>query len=252
MPKVTYYPATADREFSPAIWSKYEGWIDEIRHGDVKLGALLEEDFMGGTGGTLATATEQGDWTGTIATDGTITRGVTSDGTIILTAGASDDRGPQLQNESFPIVPAAGKVIVYECRAKASVITQEQLFMGLATIDTAVFAAGVIDVTNAIGFLSQETLTTAAKLDLWSEKATVAEDSNSVATMAADTYFKVGFVINGVTSLTAYVNNVVVSNGAIVIATHLPVAAMVPTFASLRENAAVLLTVDWVRCAYLT
>jgi hypothetical protein len=242
----------AGRGFSPLIWGPYEDTIQRIMLGDITLGAVVQEDFIGGLGNVGTTGDYAGKWLATIPTSGTVTYGTTGDGTIILTAGGADDQGPQIQLQQPFCTPAASKTILFECRAKVSAITQEQLFFGLATVDTAIFASGIIDTTNAIGFLSQTGVTAATKLDLWSEKATVAEDSASVATMASDTYFKVGFVVSGVTSLTGYVDGAAVSNGEdIVIATHLPVAAMAPAFVCMYENAAITCTIDWVRVAYL-
>lgn len=248
-PQARTHTATG-RGYSPVIWEPYEATIDRILMGDLTLGKVYQTDFND-VAGVQTNGVYCGPWLVTVATGGGVTHGTDADGTLILTAGGTADYGPQMQLLPFTVTPAANKLILFECRAKVSVITAEQLFMGLATVDTAVFTGGVLVATDVLGFTAQQGVTTATKLDLWSEKAGVPEDSLSVGTMST-AYFKCGFVVSGITTLAGYYNGVIVDNGDIVEATHLPVAAMVPTIAALKENDAVTLTFDWLRVAYLT
>ena len=256
LPKLTPQARThtaAGRGFSPAIWEPYESTIQRILLGDFTLGTVFQTDFIKDFGGTSATTTWNGDWLVTLAT-GTCTRGITADGTVILTATATDDQGAQIQASTYTVTPAANTTILFECRAKYSSITAlAQLFLGMGTIDTTIHGSGVLSCTNYIGWFQQETIVTAGYLNFGSCKATTAEDLNDAFAMAADTYFKVGFVVNGVTTLTGYANGAAVTAPAIAVATHLPLAAIVPSFSCQGENTdAGLLTIDWMRAAYLT
>ncbi len=183
----------------------------------------------------------------TQATAGTGVAGVLAGGVMTLTAGATTDgQGPQVQLAGVDFFPAAGKTLWFECRLKVS-HTSPDLFVGLAELDTTVFASSDMTTANHIGF-SSFTGDTILLAD--ANKATVRVNTPALATLVADTYVKLGFVIDGVTTITWYVNGV--ANATTVATASIPVLGLTPTFgihATGTDNASMYL--DWLKVAQL-
>jgi hypothetical protein len=185
-------------------------------------------------------------WIATQATSGTATAGVLAGGTVALSAGAAtDNQGIQLQLAGGAFVPAASKHIWFECRLRQSQLAS-QFYAGLAVIDTSLIAAGALAHTDSIGFSS----VTDDGVLLANTRAASASTTSSAHTLVADTFVRLGFVVNGVTSVTFYVN------GTATATTHtanIPSAAVLtPSFVCQATGSGTpILSVDYVRVVQL-
>ena len=189
------------------------------------------------------------EWTLTQATAGTGAVVAGAGGLLALdSASSTADQGVQVQRNASCILPAAGKPIIYECRFKVTDLANNcQLFLGLSDIDTTILAAGDLASSDCVGFVS-DTATiaaTAGSLDLFSVKATVEGQVVAPHTMVEDTFFTIGFYVDGLTAVTPLLNGepgTPLTTGG----THIPVLPMAPSFACLSEGTVdPILTVDW-------
>jgi hypothetical protein len=201
----------------------------------------------------------------------------TSYGAIVLTPDTTDGSTVALQYGGyitapygcfpFSVIPGMSADLVFEARLKISAITAARgnWFIGLAG------AAGVAPIATAIPITSSDVFATTLSLlgfgqltaattltSLFYERAsgTVAEVT-SAATIAADTYIKLGFKWDGTAkTLTPWVNGVPVSAKTVSLATTAatpwPNDYMTPIVA-VEEigTAARTLTLDWWSCAQL-
>lgn len=183
----------------------------------------------------------------TQATAGTGVAGVLAGGVLTLNAGAvTDGQGPQVQLAGVDFFPAAGKTLWFECRVKVSHLTPD-LFFGLAELDTTIFASSDMTTSNHIGFSS---FTGDAVLLADANKAATRLNTLAVKTIVAATYVKLGFVIDGVTSITWYVDGV--ANATTYLTVDIPVVGLTPSFgvhATGTDQA--IVDIDWVKCAQL-
>lgn len=183
----------------------------------------------------------------TVATGGSV--GIDSDENVLtLTGHTSADQGVQFQAMQAPFVGAAGNNIYFEARVRLSSIAgKNQIAIGLASVDTTIFAAGAITAAERAMWL-QDVNTTAGSIEFSSADGG-SEDTNAyTGLLAADTWVNLGFVMTGITSIQPYCNNVAktevtdaadISDGV----------AMYPSAASLMEGtASVILGIDWIRC----
>ncbi len=187
------------------------------------------------------------DWILTQATAGTGVAGTLAGGVFTLNAGATTDgQGPQIQLAGIDFLPLAGKTIWFECRVKVSHTTPD-LFIGLAELDTTVFASSDMTTANHIGFSS---FTGDGILLFDANKATTRVHTLATNTLVAATYVKLGFIVDGVSTITAYVDGV--PNATTIATTSVPILGLTPTFgvhATGTDQA--VLDIDWVRVAQL-
>jgi hypothetical protein len=163
-------------------------------------------------------------------------------------ASATADQGVQIQHKTETFLPAADKDILFECRFKITdTIDKAQVFAGLSVLDTTMFATGENSSAEHIGLEANATTQAAAggRLDLVSEKGGVRGSTATVHTMVEDTFFIIGFYVDGVNSVTPLVNGLAgtpIETGG----THLPVTELASTFACLSEgtNDPIML-LDW-------
>lgn len=82
------------------------------------------------------------------------------------------------------------------------------------------------------------------------EKATARSNSLAVHTFVAATYVKLGFKVNGVSSVTFYVNGV--PNATTIGTTNIPIVGLTPSYSvhATGTDQAVM-DIDWVRVAQL-
>lgn len=191
--------------------------------------------------------TGDGEWTLTAATSGTAVAGVLAGGVCTLDAGATTDgQGPQIQLNGTAFIPAANKDLWFECRLKTSHITGD-FFFGLSETDTTIFASSDMTTSNHIGFSS---FTGDGILLADANKATARVSTLAAKTLVAATYTTLGFYVNGVTSITFWVDNV--ANATTYATANIPIVALTPSFgvhATGTDQA--IVDVDWVRVAQL-
>lgn len=226
---------------SPNIWDEVD--ILELMLNPQK-GVYFFDDFMGpidvttGDGWVLT----QSNATGTISALTTDQGGVLQ----ISSVGALADDSLNAQLTNCTVKPASGVKIYFEARVNMTDATQ-QFVLGLAEVDTTLMAAGVLDdVVDKVVFY-HEAASTDNKISAASSNDASEEKDADVADNADNTYVKLGFVIDGLTSVTYYVNGVQV--GTCVDTSDLPNEVMCLSAFCGYESAAGIMHIDWVRIA---
>lgn len=236
--------AAADAGPSPLIWDTAE--VFEIMM-DPSKGYYYFNDFLD----EIDVTTGDG-WTITTVNSGAIVGVPTEDGGVVVFDSAGnnaqyDGINAQLTNCMFK--PVAGRTIRFEARIKMNDTSAgvSTFFCGLAGIDTAILGSGNIDdAVDKAGFYRQDD-STGDRLSTISSKTSAEEIDTDAVTVADGTYINLGFVIDGVTSVTFYANGVEASS--VVSLTEIPNAVMCLTIAANTESAAkdAELSVDWIR-----
>ena len=117
------------------------------------------------------------------------------------------------------------------------------MFVGLAEVDTSVLASAANSTANHVGF---EAINTTA-MGIHSEKAGSRSSTAAVHTVVDDAYVKLGFLIDGLTKITPYVNGV--AKTAITLVTAIPIVEMTPSFVcKAGATTRPVLSIDWVAC----
>ena len=140
-------------------------------------------------------------------------------------------------------IASANSKIYYEARVKIADIgsTTCQMFAGLSSIDTSILASAANTSINHIGF---EAINTTA-MGFHSEKADTRASSAAVHTVVDDGYVKLGFIVDGLTKVTPYVNGVAKD----AVTTQLPIVGMTPSFVCHSSGTTdPIVHVDWVAC----
>lgn len=235
----------AGRGPSPNIW------------GDCNWGELAQgvggfayfNDYMG----DIDVTTGDG-FTITTVNSGAVAGVATEKGGVLLVDSAGNnapDDGINVQLTNCMVKPEAGDKVYFEARVKMNDTSAliSQFYIGLAGVDTTLIAAGVLDDTvDKAGFFRQGD-TTADKLECVTARTSAEDVTADVATVADNTYVKLGFVIDGLTSIKFYVNGVLVETGTT--AANIPNAVMCLSYVAQTEGASkdAELSVDWVRVA---
>ena len=232
-PLVSYEGANSGRGLSPGLWAKQPRDFQDLSVGFGFLNDFLsyEADFL------LAQ-----DSAGAVAMDTAAKGGVLK----LDVAGTSDNQGPDLQMggtaAASSFIASADSKIYYETRVKVvDTLAAAQLFVGIGAVLTPFIDSDANASPNHIGFESfSSTSATFA-----SEKAGTRSSTAAAATLAEDTYIKLGFVVDGVSKVTPYVNGV----AGTALTTNIPIVAVTPTFA-IRSTGSTdpILHIDWVAC----
>lgn len=170
-----------------------------------------------------------------------------SGGWLRIKGAGNEDDGAQLQlggtgdsetvGESFAAV--SGKKLFFETEIFMVDVTQSDFFLGLHVQDTTIIAGRGSDY---VGFRSDDG---DALLDVESCASSSASDITSVATLVDATTVKLGFVIDGTTSVTFWVDDVAVST----ISSDIPTALMKLSIAYLNGEAAENdININYIRC----
>jgi hypothetical protein len=218
---------------SPAYQKGVWGNAPLVERGfDQSLAAMLDEQYQSYD----ATATT-GDYVATAATSGTAAVSTAFPGALILDAGATTaNQGMQVQRAKSAYLPAAGKSIWFEAliqlTATTPPVTRAQLFVGLAELDTTIFASGSQTTANHIGWRINTgglLVTTFA-----CNKATV-EATRTGPTLVAATDIRLGFRYDGsADTITQYVNGV--ATGTAVATASVPKVVLYPSLACLSDG----------------
>ncbi len=233
-PLVSYQGANSGRGLSPGLWAKQPRDFQ-----DLNVGFGIQDDFL--------TFDDENKWVLTQATAGTAALDVAAKGGVLLldSASSTNNQGVQIQlggaAGASSFIPSATSKIYYEARIKAADIgsTTCQVFAGLAIVDTSVFASAANSTANHIGY---EAINSTA-VGIHSEKAGTRSSTASAHTLVDDTYVKLGFVVDGLTSVTPFVNGVAKT----AITTNIPIVALTPSFVCHSSGTTdPILHVDWV------
>jgi len=227
------------RGLSPNIWSQSP--LTQLSVGGIDEGFGIIDDFL--------TFDDENKWVLTQASAGTAALDVAAKGGVLLldSASSTNNQGVQIQlggaAGASSFIANANSKIYYEARVKIADIgsTTCQMFAGLAIVDTSVFASAANSTANHIGF---EAINTTA-MGIHSEKAGSRSSTAAVHTVADDAYVKLGFVVDGLTKITPYVNGVAKD----AITTNIPIVALTPSFVCHSSGTTdPIVHVDWVAC----
>ena len=227
------------RGLSPNIWSQSP--LTQLSVGGIDEGFGIIDDFL--------TFDDENKWVLTQASAGTAALDVAAKGGVLLldSASSTNNQGVQIQlggaAGASSFIANANSKIYYEARVKIADIgsTTCQMFAGLAIVDTSLFASAANSTANHIGF---EAINTTA-MGIHSEKAGSRSSTAAVHTVADDAYVKLGFVVDGLTKITPYVNGVAKD----AITTNIPIVGMTPSFVCHSSGTTdPIVHVDWVAC----
>jgi hypothetical protein len=112
----------------------------------------------------------------------------------------------------------------FETTIQTTFPTFLEVFVALAELDTSIIATSAISTANHIGWYC---VTDDGVLLFGANKASAAA-TKAAATIAEDTYIKLGFKVNGVTSIEQYINGVL--TGTAHATANVPIVALYPSF----------------------
>ena len=240
-PLVSYQGANSGRGLSPGLWAKQPRDFQ-----DLSVGFGIQDDF-------LHYDDAADNWN--LAQDGSSGTGVldpaAKGGVLLLdSASTSTGLGPDLQLggaiSASSFIASASSKIYFETRVKLADIAGPKggIFVGLAAVLTPIIDSGANASPNHIGFEAFDSLT----LSFATEKAGARSVDTSAGTIADGTYVKLGFVVDGVSKVTPYVNGVAgtaITTGS----TNIPIVDVTPTL-SVRSLGTTdpILHVDWISC----
>ena len=189
---------------------------------DPHLGVLLDEQWQ-----SYDPEATNGDYVLTQATAGTGAISTAASGVLELDCNSTTQgQGVQIQRVKSAFLPAANKHIWFECKLKVvDTYDKVQLFAGLSEIDTSLIASGANSSANHIGW--EIATAGAGALTFAGEKAGARGTATSTS-IAEDTYIRLGFHVNGVTSIQQYINGV--ATGSEIATANIPVVALYPSF----------------------
>ena len=181
------------------------------------------------------------DWTVTETDAGATQALADGDGGLLLitnTAADNDLVSLQKKGESFRF--ASGKPLFFEARFKVSDATQSDVVIGLQITDTT-----PLDVTDGVFFIKADG---AATVDFRVEKNNTATTASAMATMANDTYIRLGFYYDGVSAVQYFVNGSIAGSS---VTTNLPDDEDMTITIAIQNGEAVAktMTVDYVYVA---
>lgn len=189
---------------------------------DPSIGVYLDEGFL-----RYDAAATTGDWVLTQATQGTGAISTAAPGVLELDSNSSTaTQGANLQRVKSVFLPAAGKDLWFECSIKiVDTFDKAELFVGLSDVETAILATSANASDNHIGW---QCVTDDGVLLFSSEKAGTGA-TKAAATIAEDTYIKLGFKYDGTAdTVQQYLNGVL--TGAAHVTANVPKVALVPSF----------------------
>jgi hypothetical protein len=181
------------------------------------------------------------DWTVTETDAGATQALADGDGGLLLitnTAADNDLVSLQKKGESFRF--ASGKPLFFEARFKVSDATQSDVVIGLQITDTT-----PLDVSDGVFFIKADG---AATVNFLVEKNNTATTASAVATMADDTFIRLGFYYDGVSAVQYFVNGSIAGSS---VTTNLPDDEDMTITIAIQngEAAAKTMTVDYVYVA---
>ncbi len=219
---------------------------------DPGLGFKYYDDFTPGVAGDYTVAT--------IAGSPTLLNSATHGGALVLSAGAATDThggnvSPGGATNSF-ITPSATTKIYFEMRFTPTLQTggsnTGNFFLGLSTMPTTtapLTTTGALNAADYIGFHLVNGTSCLAKLAYLNAGATLYLGSSLLTQTTTAT--QLGFVMDGLTSITPYVNKVKGDTVAFTSTKSAPDSVMNVSWALTAEGGTgtPTMSVDWVRVA---
>jgi hypothetical protein len=182
-----------------------------------------------------------GDWTVT-ETDSGATQALTDGdgGLLLITNTAADNDLVSLQKKGESFRFESGKALFFEARFKVSDATQSDVVIGLQITDTT-----PLDVSDGVFFIKADG---AATVNFLVEKNNTATTASSIATMANDTYIRLGFYYDGSSAVQYFVNGTYTGSS---VTTNLPDDEDMTVTIAIQNGEAVAktMTVDYVYVA---
>lgn len=217
--RVSHYDPTLSTDYASNLWKTCP--LMEFMF-DPQIGVLLDEQWQ-----RYDPEATNGDYVLTQATAGTGAISTAASGVLELDCNSTTQgQGVQLQRVKSAFVPAAGKHIWAEFKLKVvDTYDKVQLFAGLSEIDTSIISSGANSSANHIGW--EIATAGAGALTFAGEKAGARGTATSVS-IAEATYIKLGFYVEGVTSIQQYINGV--ATGSALATANVPVVALYPSF----------------------
>lgn len=189
---------------------------------DPSIAALLDEQWQ-----SYDPEATNGEWVLTQATTGAAAISTALPGVLELDSNSTTStQGAQIQRVKSAFVPTANKSVWGEFQIKVvDTFDKVELFVGLSEIDTTIIASSAVSPANFIGW---QCVTDDGVLLFASEKATVGTTQAS-ATIAEDTWIRLGFFYDGAAdTLQQYVNGV--ATGTAIATANIPKVALYPSF----------------------
>lgn len=207
------------RAFQLGVW----GSAPLVEHRfDPSIAVLLDEQWQ-----SYDPEATNGDWVLTQATTGTAAISTAAPGVLELDSNSTTaTQGAQIQRVKSAFVPAANKSIWAEFQFKiVDTFDKAEIFVGLSEIDTTLIASSANSSANHIGW---QCVTDDGVLLFTSEKASTGTTA-AAATIAEDTWIKLGLFYDGVAdTLQQYVNGV--ATGPAIATANIPKVALYPSF----------------------
>ena len=231
--------ASLRRGLSENLWGQAPN--DQIDAGALDQGFGFKTDFL--------SFTDTHSWLLTNATSGTAAMDTAEKGgAVLLDAGAVTlNQGVQVQMggavAAASFIASADSKIYYEARVKISTIgsTTGQIFVGLSEVLATLFASAANTSTNHIGY---EIFNTTA-MGIHSEKAGTRASTAAAHTVVDGEWVKLGFVVDGLTKITPFVDGVAKT----AITSAIPIVEMTPSFVcKAGATTRPVLSIDWVAC----
>lgn len=175
----------------------------------------------------------------TATSSGTLVMADAVGGILQLTGGTHDGAGIQMQTDGEMYLPAANEFIFYEADIQLADADDIDWFVGLANTDTNVFST---DPTDLIAFRGDDG---DANLDFQVRSGGTGAQADTGTDMANATAKRVGFLVNGTTSVTPFINGVAQT----AVTSNIPTAEMAITWGMLNgaTTGNNTLGLDWVR-----
>jgi hypothetical protein len=217
--RASHFDPTLTSGYSVGLWNSCP--LLEYLH-DPMIGFMVDERWD-----SYNAAATTGDYVGTQASAGTAAISTAAPGVLEVDCNSTTQgQGFQIQRAKGAFVPAAGKHVWFECKLKVvDTFDKVQLFAGLSELDTTLIASGANSSANHIGW--EIPTAGAGALTFAGEKAGARGTATSTS-IAEDTYIKLGFYVNGVTSIQQYINGV--ATGSPIATANIPVVAVYPSF----------------------
>lgn len=196
-------------------------------------------DFHGSAVAAGGVTADFDEWNVDELTDGTITMADADGGVIQLNGITADGDGIQMQTAEMWTLPAANYHLWYEARIMVTDADDADWMVGLASTDTNVFST---DPTELVVFRGDDG---DANIDFQVRSGGTGDQADTGVDLSNGTYVRLGFHVNGTTSVTPYINDTAYT----AVTANIPTAEMGLIFANVRGATAATntLSVDWVR-----
>lgn len=179
----------------------------------------------------------------TAITAGTLVMADEAGGRLNLTGGGNNGEGIQMQSDGEIACPLAGRKIWFEAEIKVADADDIDWFLGLASTDTNIFSTDPIDIVAFRGDDGD------ANIDFQVRKAGTGAQADTGTDLVNATAIRLGFLVNGVTSVTPYING----TAKTAVTTNIPIVEMALTWGMLNgaTTANNTLGLGWVDCTQL-